>query len=55
MLLNNEQDNNEIKKEINTYLEKNENTTKAMRHSKSSPKREIHSITGLPQEPRKLK
>ena len=54
MLLNNEWVNNEIKKENNSYLETNENenttTPKSMRYSKSSHKREIHSITGLPQE-----
>ena len=57
MLLNNEWVNNEIKEEIESYLEtkkrKTHNNPKSMGHSESSPKREIHSITGLPQETRK--
>ena len=30
------------------------NNPKSMEHSESSPKREIHSMTGLPQETRKI-
>ena len=48
MLLNNECVNNEIKEEIKSYLEtnENENTTaqKSMGQSESSSKREIHTI-----------
>ena len=44
-------------KEIRRYLEanKNKNTTtqNLWRHSKKSPKREIHSIAYLPQETKK--
>ena len=56
MLLSNEWVNNKIKGEIKWYLETNEMRTqqpKSMRHSKSSPKREIHSITDLSQEQEK--
>ena len=54
MLLNNECVNNEIKEEIKTNLETNENRNrKLMGHRKSSNKKEIHSITGLLQETNK--
>ena len=57
MLQNNKWVNNEMRKEIKRYLETNENentaTQKPMGHSKSNPKREIHSNTGIPQETRK--
>ena len=50
--------NNGINKEIKRYLETNENETtitpKSMGHSKSSPKREMHSITGQSQEVRNI-
>ena len=46
-----------IKEELKRYLEPNENENKTptfMGHSKSSPKREILSNTGLPQVARKI-
>ena len=51
--------NNEIKEEIRKYLEtkkkkRNYNLTKALRCSKSSSKRGVHSDTSLPQEIRKI-
>ena len=56
MLLNNEWAN-KIKEEIKKYLETNESekTTiqKSVGHKKSSPKRKIHSITGLFQKTKK--
>ena len=55
-LLNNQQIMEEIKKEIKICIERNENenmTTQDLWDSvKSSTKREIHSNTSLPQEPR---
>ena len=57
MLLNNEWINNKIKEEIKRYLETNENENKTIQNvwdiGKESPKREIHSITGLSQKTRK--
>ena len=54
MLLNNEWVNNDIKKKnqkIPWDKQKwKHNNPKSIRHSESSPKREIHSITGLPQQ-----
>ena len=59
MLLNNEWVNNEIKEEIKSYQETDENehttTKKSKGYSESSPEREIHSITGLSQETNKNK
>ena len=52
MLLNNERVNNESKEEIKRYLKTNKNgntITQNLKDSKISPKREIHSITGLSQ------
>ena len=57
MLLNNEWVNNEIKEEIKSSLETKESEPqdpKSVGHSKSSPKRKSHSITGLVQETRKI-
>ena len=56
MLLNNDWVNNEIKEEIITFLETNENqhiTTQNVWHTKGRPEREVNSITGLPKEDRK--
>ena len=57
MFLNNQQDNEELKREIKKFLETNDNenttTQKPMGCSKSSPKREVDSNTILPQETRK--
>ena len=50
--------NEEIKKEIQKYLETNDNedttTEKSMGYSKSSAQREIHSNTGLSQNRKKI-
>ena len=57
MLLNNEWVNNEIKEEIKKYLETNENeqaNPQTYWTQQSSSKREVHSITGLPKEYRKI-
>ena len=58
MLLNDKWVNNEIKEEIKNYLETNKNEhpayQKPMEHSKRIPEREVHSITGLPKEDRKI-
>ena len=58
MLLNDKWVNNEIKEEIKNYLETNKNEhpayQKPMEHSKRIPEREVHSITGLPNEDRKI-
>ena len=56
MPLNNEWVNNEIKEEIQRYLQthKSENTTAQMHGTyRKQPQRKIHSITGLSQETRK--
>ena len=56
MLLNNEWVNNEIKEEIKSYLETNENeniTTLNLWDIERNPKREIHSTAGLSQGTRK--
>ena len=56
MLLNNEWVNNEIRDEIERYLQtnKNEDTTAPnLWDTGSNPKREIPSMTGLSQETRK--
>ena len=56
MLPNNEWVNNEIKEEIKSYLETNENeniTTPNLWDIERNPKREIHSITGLSHKTRK--
>ena len=53
MLLNNEWVNNDIKEEIKQYLGANENedtTIQTVEHGESNPKRETHSITGLPKK-----
>ena len=56
-LLNNEWVNNEIKEEIKTHFETNENeennNLKSVAHRESSPKRDFHSIIGLSQKTRK--
>ena len=57
MLLNNQWITEEIKEEINRYLETNENENnnpKSMDVSKSSSKREVYSNTSLPQEIRNI-
>ena len=57
MLLNNGWVTNEIQEEIKMFLETKENkhnNPKSMGYSKSSPEREIHTTTGLPQEVRKI-
>ena len=58
MLLNNEWVKKEIKKEIEKFLETNENelTTiqKPMGHSQGSPDREIHNDTDLPKKNRNI-
>lgn len=57
MLLNNHWIKEEIKEEINNYLEtnlKNHNFSKFMKCSKNSTKREVHRYTGLPQETKKI-
>ena len=54
--LNNQQVTEEIKREIKTFLETNDNENnnlKPMGCSKSSPKRQVYSSTILPQETRK--
>ena len=54
--LNNQQVTKEIKREIKTFLETNDNENnnlKPMGCSKSSPKRQVYSSTILPQETRK--
>ena len=57
MLLNNEWVNNEIKEEIQRYLEKNEYENKQPKNlwdiAKVSTKREIHSITACLKEQEK--
>ena len=57
MLLNNEWINNEIKEDIKTYFETNEDEDiaiqKSVGHWGSKPKREIQSITGLSHKTRK--
>ena len=60
-LLNNQEITEEIKEEIKTYLETNDNEStmkhddpKPMRYSKSSSKREVYSNTILPEETRKI-
>lgn len=58
MLLNTQYVNKEIKEEIKRYPEINKNgntmVQKSMGHSRSSPKREIYSNTGLPQETKNI-
>ena len=54
--MRNEWDNNEIKKEIKIPWNQwkwEHNNPKSVGHRESSPKKEIHSITDLPQEARK--
>ena len=56
MFLNNQQVTEEIKREIERFLETNDNenmTTQNLWCSKSSSKREVYSNTILPQETRK--
>ena len=56
MFLNNQQGTEEIKREIKKFLETNDNennNSKLMGCSKSSPKRKDYSNTILPQETRK--
>lgn len=58
MMLNNEWDNNEIKKELKSFLETNKNehnNPKLMGNSKSSLNKEIHRNTGIPQDKRNSK
>ena len=57
MLLNNERVKNEIREEINKFLETNENeltTIQNLCHSKGSPEREVHNNTGLPKKNRNI-
>ena len=57
MLLNNECVINEIKEKIKRYLETNENENTTIQNlwdSGKQSKREIHSITGLSQNTRKI-
>ena len=56
MLRDNQQIIEEIKKEIKICIEMNENEstiTQNLWDTRSSAKRKVHSITGLPQETRK--
>ena len=57
MLLKNQWVNAEIKNEIRTYLKTNENKNTTFQNDglqQSSPKREVQSDTGLPQETSKV-
>ena len=58
MLLNNQWINEEIKEEIKTYLETNENESMTIQNlwdtAKSSSKKEVYSNTILPQETRNI-
>ena len=57
MLLNKEQVKNEIKEEIEKFLETNENklpTVQNLWDSEGSPEREVHRDTGLPKNNRNI-
>ena len=43
-----------MNEEIKKYLETNEMVQNSLRHSKSSSKREIYSLKGIPQETKKF-
>ena len=56
MVLNNEWVKNEIKEEIQKFMEKKWkwtcNIPKLMEHTKSSPEKEVHNDRGLPEKDR---